>query len=130
MFVRASGGNGPKTRSGDIVVVGGAVTGTGTTPYSYNIKGRGWQVYDFMPVIDSAGTLVQFTFDGNPATLQELQNQANDNINFYMLMPINTNEVGTTVTITNLYPDGAFQFQATNKLSFNAISSVTINPAS
>ena len=50
-------------------------------------------------------------------------------MNFFMLMPLNTNEAATTVTITNFYPDGAFQFQATNTFAFTASSSVGgINP--
>jgi hypothetical protein len=129
LFVRAAGGSGAKTRAADIVLGGGFVTISGSSPYKFGVKGRGWQSYDFMPVTDNSGNLIQITFDGNPATLQVLQNQAGDNMNFFMLMPINTNEVSTTVTITNAYPDGAFQFQATNLLSFDAFSSVTINPA-
>jgi hypothetical protein len=122
LFARASGGNGPRTESTDITVLSGTAVISGTGPYKFGVLGRGWQSYDFMPVTDSGGNLIQITFDGSPSTLQEVQNQASDNINFYMLMPLNTNAQVTTVTISNIYPDGAFQFEVTNKLSFTASS--------
>ncbi len=130
LFARASGGNGPRTESTDITVLSGTAVISGTGPYKFGVLGRGWQSYDFMPVTDSAGNLIQITFDGSATTLQEVQNQASDNISFYMLMPLNTNAQVTTVTISNIYPDGAFQFQVTNKLSFAASSSAGgINPS-
>lgn len=123
LFVRAAGGNGARTESADITVVAGAANISGSGPYKFGVLGRGWQNYDFMPVTDSGGNLIQITFDGNPSTLRVQQNQASDNMNFFMLVPLNTNEPVTTVTITNIYPDGAFQFQVTNLFSFNANSS-------
>jgi len=54
----------------------------------------------------------------------------------------NTNDEGTessstipqtkslAYTITNVYPDGAWQFEVTNTFVFNAFSTVSINPAS
>jgi len=129
LFARAAGGNGARTESADITVVSGAASIGGSGPYKFGVLGRGWQNYDFMPVTDSGGNLIQITFDGNPSTLRAQQNQASDNMNFFMLMPLNTNEPVTTVTITNLYPDGAFQFQATNQLAFTATSTAGgINP--
>ncbi len=124
LFARVSGGNGPQTESGDIVVVSGNVTigGGGSSPYKFGTKGRGWQTYDFMPVTDNAGNLIQITFDGNPATLQALQVQGNDNMNFFMLMPLNTNVVASTVTITNVSPDGSALFNPAGTFSFNAYS--------
>ncbi len=130
LYVRAAGGGGVKTESADITVYSGNAyfTGSGSAPYKYGVKGRGWQSYDFMPVTDSSGNLAEITFDGNPATLQFLQNQGGDNINFFMLLPLQPAEV-STVTITNVYPDGTLQFQATNLLSFDASSPVAIDPA-
>jgi hypothetical protein len=96
-------------------------------PYKFGVKGNGWQSYDFMPVTDSAGNLVQITFNGGANTLHVLQNQASDNMSFFMLMPV-APIVVSSVTITNVYPDGAFQFQPTNKLTFEAISTASINP--
>ena len=132
LFARVSGGNGARTETADVTIIGGSavVSSPGAGPYKFGTQGRDWQKYDFMPVTDSTGNLIQITFDGNPSTFQITQNQANDNLNFYMLMPINTNEVGSTVTITNLYPDGKFQFEWTNRLSFTAHSTAGgITPA-
>jgi len=131
LFVRAAGGGGAKTESADITVTAGSavITSPASGPYKFGVKGNGWQNFDFMPVTDSAGNLVQITFNGGANSLKVLQNQASDNMNFFMLMPV-APVVLSTVTITNVYPNGAFQFQQTNKLSFEAISSVSINPAS
>ena len=75
LFVRAAGGNGAKTESADISVVSGTATinSPASAPYKFGVKGNGWQNYDFMPVTDSAGNLVQIAFDGTPSTLQVLQ---------------------------------------------------------
>jgi hypothetical protein len=126
LFARVAGGNGARTECADITVVSGAATISGSGNYKFGVLGRGWQNYDFMPVTDNSGALIQITFDGNPSTIRVQQNQASDNMNFFMLMPLNTNEAATTVTITNVYPDGAFQFEATNQLAFTATSSVGI----
>jgi len=131
LFARVAGGNNPQTESADISVVGGTATisSGGSSPYKFGVKGRGWQNYDFMPVTDNAGNLIQITFDGSPNTLRVLQVQASDNMNFFMLMPLAPVLV-STVTITNVSPDGSVQFQATNAFSFNASSPVDINPGS
>jgi hypothetical protein len=125
LFARVASGGTAQTESADISILSGGATvsSPGSAPYRYAVNVRGWQSFDFMPVTDNAGDLIQITFDGNPATLQELQVGANDNINFFMLMPLNTNEVGSTVTLTNFYPDGSIQFQWTNLFSFTAHSS-------
>ena len=106
-----------------------SISGLAAGPYKFGVKGNGWQNYDFMPVTDSGGNLVQVTFDGSQSTINVLQaSDASDNMNFFMLMPINTNEAATTVTITHVYPDGTLQFQWTNVLSFTAHSAAGISP--
>lgn len=124
LFARAAGGNGAKTESADVSVIGGTatITGSASGPYKFGVKGNGWQNYDFMPVTDSAGNLVQVTFDGSASTLQVLQNQASDNMNFFMLVPLNTNVVASTVTITNVSPDGSALFNPAGTFSFTAQS--------
>lgn len=129
LFARVASGGSAQTESGDISVLSGTATISNPSgPYKYGVTVRGWQNYDFMPVTDSAGNLIQITFDGTASTLQETQVGANDNINFFMLMPV-APVVVSTVTITNVYPDGKFQFQNTNTFSFEATSSVPITPA-
>jgi hypothetical protein len=131
LFARVSGGNGPKTEVADVSVVSGTATisSSGSSPYQFATKGRGWQTYDYMPVTDNAGNLIQITFDGSASTLQVLQNQANDNMNFFMLMPLNTNIVASTVTITNVSPDGSALYNPAGTFSFTAASpSAPVDP--
>ena len=132
LFVRAAGGNGAKAESADISVVSGGITinSPASSPYKFGVKGNGWQNFDFMPVTDSGGNLVQITFDGNPGTLEVLQaNDASDNMNFFMLMPVNTNVAVSTVTITNVTPDGSALFNTNTTFSFNAFSpSAAVDP--
>lgn len=83
----------------------------------------GWQVYQFFPLVDDNNALVQFTNDGTATTLQILTvNQGAYNANFYMLMPVVTNQIAAGPTITPVYPDGALQFEATNFLTFTVSS--------
>jgi len=121
LFARAAG-NSAHTRSADISVASGAATISGAAPFSFGVDGTGWQSYTFSPVRDSAGNLIQITFDGNPATLKVLQVQAGDNMNFFMLMPLNTNVLVSTVTIMNVSPDGAALYNPAGTFSFTAAS--------
>lgn len=129
MFVRSAGGNGPRTESADISVASGTATTTNVAPLKFGTKGTGWGNYDFMPVTDAGGNLAQFTFDGSQVTLRETQVQASENFGFFMLMPVPV-IVPSTVTITNVSPDGSVQFQASNSLSFVVSSPVAINLSS
>jgi hypothetical protein len=131
IFVRASGGNGPKSEAADVSVQSGSATisSPASGPYRYGVKGNGWQTYDFNPVTDSAGNLVQITFDGNPSTLNVIQVNANDNLSFFMLMPVNTNIAISTVTITNITPDGSALYNPAGTFSFTASSfGAPVNP--
>ena len=124
VFVRVAGGNGARSECADLSVVSGTVniTSAGSSPYKFGTKGVGWQTYAYMPVTDNGGNLIQVTFDGNPATLQVLQNQGSDNLNFFMLLPLNTNVLVSTVSITNLSPDGSALFNLAGTFSFTASS--------
>ena len=135
VYLRGSGGNGPQADAASMTAQGSASlsgTGTGTSPFQFSVAGLGWQTYTWCPLKDSAGNLAQLTVpaDGAASTLRVTIDQGNCNENFYLLVPVNTNVPVSTVTITNVYPDGAFQFEATNTLAFTAFSSVPINPAS
>ena len=130
LFARCvSNGNGPTTECADISVAAGTATSTNAAPFKFGVKGRGWGAYDFMPVTDANGNPVQMTFDGSVCTLQQLRVQGNDNMNFFMLMPVPTIQL-STVTISNVSPDGSVQFQNSNSFSFNASSPVAINLSS
>ncbi|MDB6016476.1 MAG: hypothetical protein JWR19_965 [Pedosphaera sp.] len=123
MFVRTAGGGGANAEAADITVTGGtaAINSLASGPYKYGVKGLGWGSYDFMPVTDSGGNLVQITFDGSPSTLKVLQVQAADNIQFFMLMPVAPVLV-STVTITNISPDGSALYNPAGTFSFTASS--------
>ncbi|MBW8864320.1 MAG: carbohydrate-binding protein [Verrucomicrobia bacterium] len=126
MFVRVAGGNGPRTECADITLQSGTATTTNTGTFKFGVKGRGWESYDFMPVTDSGGNLVQFTFDGSVCTIRETQNQGSDNMNFFMLVPVPT-IAASTVTISNPSPDGSQQFQPSNSFSFTVSSPVNLD---
>src|SRR5207248_1608385 len=53
----------------------------------------------------------------------------NYNANFYLLMSTNASVVAVGPTITNVYPDGVYQFQRTNTLAFEVLSPVGVDPA-
>jgi hypothetical protein len=130
LYARAAGGNGPKAQSGIVSVSSGAATISGSGPYKFGVKGRGWQNYDFMPVTDSTGTMIEIAFDGNPNTLQVAQgSDASDNMNFFMLMQADTNPPVAGPTYTNLYPDGTVQFQPADAFTFTAISGPGVSPS-
>ncbi len=126
LFGRIASGSGNHTDSAELTVQAGNVTTTNTsTPFKYGVIGNGWQNYGFYPITDSTGNPVQFVFDGNPATLRFTQNQAGDNMNFFMLMPVPV-IIPSTVDFTNITPDGSVQFQASNSLSVEITSPVAI----
>jgi len=129
LFVRVSGGGGPSTESGDISVASGTATSTNVAPFKYPVLGRGWGNYDFVPVTDAGGNLVQMTFDGTVNTLRVTQVNASDNLNFFMLMPVPA-IVPSTVSFTNATPDGSVQFQPSNSFSITISSPVTLDLSS
>jgi len=49
----------------------------------------------------SSGQMAQVTFDGSPSTLRVTIDHGNCNENFYMLVPVNTNVMVSTITLTN-----------------------------
>jgi len=136
VFLRGSGGNGPQADAASMTVsagtasLSGASTGTGTSPFQFSVAGLGWQTYTWCPLKDSAGNLALLSVpaDGTASTITVTIDHGNCNENFYLLVPVNTNAPVSTVTITNVYPDGAWQFEATNALVFSAASPVGINP--
>jgi hypothetical protein len=108
-----SGGNGgialaQVTNGIGTTVQGTASLGTFTVPATGN-----WQAYTWVPLRDAGGNLVKLTGEGVQQTLRATSS-GNNNANFYILIPANTNQP----TIVNVYPNGAAFFQATNKLSF------------
>jgi hypothetical protein len=92
----------------------------GNAPFSFSDKDTGWSGYAFYPLRDSTGALVQMQSDGSLTTLNLFVNSGSFNANYFMLVPADTNLASTTL-ITNMYPDGATQFQPSANLTFTVV---------
>lgn len=131
VFMRGSDGNGATSDSASLTVYSGTAALAGTGPYTWAVPPLGgWQTYSYVPLKDSGGNLAQLTIpdDGSATTLRVTIDQGNMNANFYMLVSADTNaSAASDAIITNIYPDGTYQFQATNALTFNIISTLGVN---
>jgi hypothetical protein len=119
-------------RNANLTVAGGngVLTGSGTLAFRVPLTG-GNQIYGFGPLLDANSQAVTFTSDGSASTLRSTVNQGNFNANFYMLMPTNIADIPQgSITITNIYPDGIYQMEATNQFVFTISSAVGIDPNS
>jgi hypothetical protein len=112
-LANGSGGNGG-------VVLSKVTSGVGTTNQVTTNLGTctvpatgGWQAYVWVPMRDAGGNLAKFIGTGAQQTIRGTS-QGGLNVNFYMLIPANTNQP----LITGLFPDGTSAFQNTNKLVF------------
>jgi hypothetical protein len=126
VYMRGADGGGVSADSASLsIVVGGSPTTLGT----FAVPSTGnWQQYTWVPLKDSGNNLVQFTADGSVQTLRVTTDGGNYNANFYMLVPANTNPANSSVTITNIQPDGTTLFQSSTTLSFTANSAAGIDP--
>jgi len=114
-LANGTGGNGG-------VVLSQVTSGRGTTNQVTANLGTctvpatgGWQAYTWVPMRDAGGNLAKLTGTGAQQTIRGTS-QGALNVNFYMLIPANTNQP----LITGLFPDGTSAFQNTNKLVFTA----------
>jgi hypothetical protein len=85
-------------------------------------NGQGWGTYDWVPMSDDAGNLIQVSLAGTN-TLRATTG-GNMNAQFFMLAPANTN----LPTVTAVYPNG--HMQSTNTFGFTASSAAGINTSS
>jgi len=136
VYARLADGNGAQNDCCTLSVVASASGNAqlldpqgGGTPYSFSVKSTGWQNYGWYPLLDNSKSLIQFTNDGTQATLQVLVTGGNYNGHFFMLVPAEViSEVATSTEFTNMYPDGATQFQPSSNLTFTVTNSAGINP--
>ncbi|MGH7976931.1 MAG: hypothetical protein ACREC8_09745, partial [Limisphaerales bacterium] len=133
LYLRGSDGNSSQNDAASLTVVSGTATlsgaGSGSDSYQFSVPGKGWTTYSWCPLIDTnSGQLAQITFDGSQSMLRVTIDGGNCNENLYMLVPVDTNAppVGDA-TITNIFPNGAYQFQQTNTMSFTVTSPIGIN---
>ncbi len=129
LYMRGADGNSTDVDSARVSVQSGTGSIAGTAPFTFSVPSAGWQTYFFVPAKGADGKLAQITFDNTASTLQILEDGGDMNANFYMLVPADTNVPVIATTITNIYPDGTVQFQATNNFVFTANSSNGIDPS-
>lgn len=82
-----------------------------------------WHKYSWAPLVDSGGNLVQWNSPGTTNTLRVTVVNGGYNVNFYALVPADTN----IPSIGNIYPNGTNQFQSSGSLSFTASSAAGIS---
>ncbi len=122
IFMRAANPNGS---GNDTVEIAGPVSGRFNVPSTGN-----WQVYTWVPMVDESGNRVEYVADGSAQTMLITTIAGIYNVNFYMLVPAIPNTAPVSdATIINAYPDGAYQFQATNQMSFTVSSTLGVNTA-
>jgi hypothetical protein len=124
IYMRCAGNPGA---SNAVAFYQGATNGTGGTWIGQvNIPNTGgWQNWTWEPMQDGLGNLVEWDTDGTTQTLTVEQEGNNFNPHFYMLMPVNTNALPV---INPIFPNGLYQFQATNTLSFTVSSVQGVAP--
>ncbi len=108
-------------------------SGYGTTSQTtnslgiFNVSQSGWSSWDWAPLVDSGGNMVQVTLNGSQQTLQlDGSPSGGDpevNVNFLMLVPANTN----VPSITGVYPNGTNMMQYANTLTFAVDSSLGVS---
>jgi len=130
VFIRVANGTGTSTSdAGSLSLV---TSGVGTDTQTLSKLGTyssppsgGWQRYNWRPLIDAGGNLMQFT-GGSKKTLRHTVEGGNANQGFYLLMLADTN-VHTLPFVSDIHPDGTAIFQYTNTFSFTANSAAGIS---
>jgi hypothetical protein len=121
IYMRAADGGGASTPSATIFV--------DESPLGqFNVPNTGgWQNYTWAPLVDSGGNLAVFDSDGGAHTIL-LNINGGFNANFFLLMPTNPPAPPGPV-IGGVYPDGVWQFEQTNTLSFTVTSGAGVDPS-
>ncbi|MGH7967304.1 MAG: carbohydrate-binding protein, partial [Limisphaerales bacterium] len=127
IYMRAANGNGGASARGSAALVTAGATSASQTLATIGSfdpvpPTGGWQIYTWVACKDNNGNLGQVTLSGNPSTLR-ITSGGGYNADYFVLVPVNT----TLPSAANLYPNGLFQAQGTNTLSFDAISSAGIS---
>jgi hypothetical protein len=121
IFMRGADGGGASTPSATMQIAG-------TQLGHFNVPNTGgWQNYTWVPMLDAGGNLAVFDSDGSAQTI-ELNINGGFNANFFLLMPTNP-PAPPGPAIADVYPDGVWQFEQTNTLSFTVSSSAGVDPS-
>jgi hypothetical protein len=130
IYVRAADGGGNNSDSASMGLVTGDTTSTAQTNTVLGLFGvpgtGGWQKYQWVVLLNNIGKPVQWTATGKPMTLRATIDNGNLNVNYYMLVPANTNVI-VPPFVSAFTPDGNSMFQKTTALSFIANSQVGVN---
>ena len=130
IYMRAAAGNGSVSNALSLSLVSGDTTTSNQVATNilgtFSVPGTSdYQTYAWAPLANSDGQVAQVSFDGSSTyTLRANWNNTGFNINYYMFVPANT----TLPVISNLYPNGQYQFQNSSDLTFNAASSAGFDP--
>lgn len=118
IYARIANGNGGVATVPVSEVVGGQGTSdqTNSALGVFNFPAVGWGSFNFVPMTDKFGNAVAVTLSG--ATTLRVSAGSGANLNFFMLVPVDTD----TPTITDVYPDGSTLVQGTNQLTFTVSS--------
>ena len=118
------------TSSGSTVSFDQVTAGQGTLNQTLSRAGQfiftGNGAFQWVP-LRQGGALAQVSINGGSGGVATFRATTGGgaNANFFMLVPVNPN----VPSITGIYPDGAFLFEATNKMVFTVSSSANINTA-
>jgi len=114
------------TSSGSTINLDKVVTGQGTSSQTLSRLGSftytGTGAFQWVPLFQN-GTLAVVNLAG--VNTIRATSGGGANADFYMFVPANPN----LPTLSNVYPDGNYLFEATNKLVFTASSGAGINTA-
>ena len=126
IYVRASNGTGNTSAdSGSISLVTGDATQPNQTVLQlgkFSVPAVAWSTYSWVPVLDPAGNLAQFT-GGSVETLRMTIDggNCNENVGFFLLTPVDPTSV-LQPFVDSIQPDGTSIFQPSNTFSFVAHS--------
>ena len=118
------------TSSGSTVSFDQVTSGRGTPNQTLSRLGQfiytGTGAFQWVP-LRQGGALAQVSINGGAGGVATIRATTGGgaNADFFMLVPVNPN----MPAITGIYPDGAYLFEATNKLAFTVSSPTTINTA-
>ena len=117
IYARLSGGSGATTVSFDDVT-----SGSPNNLGVFTFNGNNWGAYNYIPLLDGNGNLLQFTLGGK-TTFRATLTSGGDNMNFFMLVPAQP----SAPVISNVAPTNNALFATETALSFTATSPLGIN---
>lgn len=118
IYGRLAGGAGATIVNLDDVTTPGVTNNVGVFTFS----GSDWGAYNYVPLVDTNGNLLQVTL-GGVKTLRVTLESGGDNMNFFMLKPA----IVGLPALTAVTPTNGSMFVSSGAVSFTASSTTTIN---